>query len=404
MPKNVIVIGAGFGGLGCAKTFADAKDSSGVAVTVIDAKSWFTIGGTWQYAWAGRVDTSSTTWDLSKCGAQFPGVSMLLDTDVASLDLEGKKVVLGDGSALEYDNLVLSPGVVGDPSSVPGMDATLDMYSHDSIERQRADVQDIIANARAGETQTLLVAIGAVPYKCPVAPFEAAFIADDVIRRHGVRDKVDIVVTAPVAWPLPDPAKEVFTRLFEEKNVRFLPEKTVVSIEGGVKAEFARGDAIAASKIWSVYPQRAPDFVKATGVCNPRGFVPVNIATNGVEGSDGVYCIGDCCGIAVGGKPHPKAGEFAWQMGEMVAHEIMRTESYEHSRLGACIAECGAGAGVLVAPDYTQCVKDPEGGKPSCAIQDRKTDGEAAKLDWVNKYIRNIFGEGGRMFEPAAAA
>ena len=40
MPKNVIVIGAGFGGLGCAKTFADAKDSSGVAVTVIDAKSW----------------------------------------------------------------------------------------------------------------------------------------------------------------------------------------------------------------------------------------------------------------------------------------------------------------------------------------------------------------------------
>ena len=135
-------------------------------VTVIDAKSWFTIGGTWQYAWAGRVDTSSTTWDLSKCGAQFPGVSMLLDTDVASLDLEGKKVVLGDGSALEYDHLVLSPGVVGDPSSVPGMDATLDMYSHDSIERQRADVQDIIANARAGETQTLLVAIGAVQLWC----------------------------------------------------------------------------------------------------------------------------------------------------------------------------------------------------------------------------------------------
>ena len=45
MPKNVIVIGAGFGGLGCAKTFADANDSTGVAVTVIDAKSWFTIGG-----------------------------------------------------------------------------------------------------------------------------------------------------------------------------------------------------------------------------------------------------------------------------------------------------------------------------------------------------------------------
>lgn len=403
MPKNIIIIGAGFGGLGCAKAFADAKDS-GVDVTVVDAKSYFTIGGTWQYAWAGRVDTEKTTWDLSKCGAQFPGVSMLLDTDVASLDMEGKKVVLGDGTALGYDHLVLSPGVVGDPSSVPGMADTLDMYSHDSIERQRSDVHDIVAKARAGETQTLLVAIGAVPYKCPVAPFEAAFIADDVLRRAGVRDKVDIVVTAPVAWPLPDPARAVFTRLFEEKNVRFIPEKAIASVEGGAVAKFADGGSMTCSKIWSVYPQRAPDFVKATGTCNTRGFVPVDIATNGVEGKDGVYCVGDCCGIAVGGKPHPKAGEFAWQMGEMVAHDILKTEGYEHSRLGACIAECGAGAGVLVAPDYTQCVKDPESGKPSCAIEDRKTDGEAAKLDWVNKYIRYIFGEDGRKFEPAAAA
>ena len=45
---------------------------------------------------------------------------LLLDTDVASLDLEGKKVVLGDGSNKQHDHLVLSPGVVGDPSSVPG--------------------------------------------------------------------------------------------------------------------------------------------------------------------------------------------------------------------------------------------------------------------------------------------
>ena len=40
-------------------------------------------------------------------------------------------------------------------------------------------------------------------------------------------------------------------------------------------------------------------------------------------------------------------------MGEMVAHDIMATAGYEHTRLGACIArECGGGAGVLVARHY----------------------------------------------------
>jgi hypothetical protein len=63
---------------------------------------------------------------------------------------------------------------------------------------------------------------------------------------------------------------------------------------------------------------------------------------------------------------YTKAGEFAWQMGEMVANLIRRTEGYEHVRQGACIAECGNGAGILVAPDYTDVVRDPEAGKPKC--------------------------------------
>ena len=87
----------------------------------------------------------------------------------------------------------------------------------------------------------------------------------------------------------------------------------------------------------------------------------------------------------------------------MVAHAIAQTPGYEHSRLGACIAECGGGAGVLVAPDYTAVVRDPSSGKPSCQVADKRLDGEAAKLAWVNKYVGRIFGKGGRTFEPSAA-
>ena len=187
--------------------------------------------------------------------------------------------------------------------------------------------------------------------RCPVAPFEVAFIADDVFKREGCRDNVRIVVTSPVEWPLPDSARSVFERLIDEKNVEYKPNSqvaNVVATADGSAVNFADGSSVEASRVWTVYPQAAPQFIKDAGITNPKGFVPVDIQTNRVKDAEGVYCIGDCCGIMVGGKPHPKAGEFAWQMGEMVANLIRRTEGYEHVRLGACIAECGAGGGVLV--------------------------------------------------------
>lgn len=201
-------------------------------------------------------------------------------------------------------------------------------------------------------------------------------------------------------------SRGVFERLIGEKNVDFMPDMPVVKIsnEGSaVQVHFADGSSVNAARVWAVYPQTAPQFIKEAGITDPKGFVPVDIQTNRVKDADGVYCIGDCCGIMVGGKPHPKAGEFAWQMGEMVANLIRCTERYEHIRLGACIAECGGGGGILVAPDFTDVIKDPASGKPKCQVADKALDGEEAKLTWVNKFVGRIFGEGARKFAPAAA-
>ena len=41
--SKVVIIGAGFGGLGCAKNLVGAAGLE--SITVVDAKDWFTIGG-----------------------------------------------------------------------------------------------------------------------------------------------------------------------------------------------------------------------------------------------------------------------------------------------------------------------------------------------------------------------
>ena len=55
--------------------------------------------------------------------------------------------------------------------------------------------------------------------------WQAAFLADAHLRSAGVRERARIVVTAPVPWPLPGPAKSAFEKIMEEKGVEFIPSK-----------------------------------------------------------------------------------------------------------------------------------------------------------------------------------
>ena len=87
-----------------------------------------------------------------------------------------------------------------------------------------------------------------------------------------------------------------------------MPGMPVAKVSGGGSTvHFADGSSVDATRVWAVYPQTAPQFIKDAGITNPKEFVPVDIQTNRVKDApEGVYCIGDCCGIMVGGKPHPK--------------------------------------------------------------------------------------------------
>ena len=138
----------------------------------------------------------------------------------------------------------------------------------------------------------------------------------------------------------------------------------------------------------------------ATGFVPADGTVFGQVAMMRAARARGVFCVGDCAALVAVGKPHPKAGEFAWQMGEMVAHAIAKKPGM--ARLPPSVPpECGGGAGVLVAPDFTECVRDPANGAPKTQVADKREDGEAYKVAWVAKYVTRLFGDEARAFAPS---
>ena len=63
------------------------------------------------------------------------------------------------------------------------------------------------------------------------------------------------------------------------KQVEFFNNKQLAALEPNL-AHYADGTSVAFDLAWAVYPQRAPDFVRDSGLVNARGFVPVDLQTN----------------------------------------------------------------------------------------------------------------------------
>ena len=231
---------------------------------------------------------------------------------------------------------------------------------------------------------------------------------DDLRRERGVADNVKIYLTVPVPFPFAGPpAAKLFKELLKEQNIEFLNNHSLTKIvDGSMHFEIVDGPEKGTTKVidadlfLTTFPQRAPDFCQP--LCNEKGFIDVYLSSNKVKSvkANDVYCIGDAClTFLKEGKPHPKAGEFAYMMGVHVADRIHASLNGVKSipppaREGSCVAECGVnGKGVNIRPNFTEVLASPETGMPKFTFP--VVDHAAAnKTAWVNGYLQKFFAQG----------
>ena len=100
------------------------------------------------------------------------------NTEAQALDLDNRRVVTAAGD-LEYDSLVVSLGAELAPGTVSGFDEmALNPFSP-------AGCSDIHAALQAFTEGVVAVLIPALPFKCPAAPYEAAFLAESFLPQEG---------------------------------------------------------------------------------------------------------------------------------------------------------------------------------------------------------------------------
>ncbi len=279
---------------------------------------------------------------------------------LAKLEKKGIELVRGDiegiepasctvkvnGTELAGDYLVIALGAELAPELVPGLaEAGHNLYALRGAERLR----DTRLTLTAGR---IVVLVSAMPFKCPAAPYEAAMLLEDDLRKRQVRDRFELALYTPESGPMPVAGPEVSKQLrqmIEAKGIAFHPEHTVAQVDpSALRITFTNGVTTAFDLLVYVPPHRAPRVVVDSGLTGESGWIPVDRQTLETRFPN-VVAIGDVTGIMLAmGKPLPKAGVLAHGEAELVANNLVHVITgkgtpRQFDGYGECFIETGDG-------------------------------------------------------------
>lgn len=370
-----VVLGGGFAGVAAAHRLKERLGES-ADVTLVDRRGAFMMGLRILSVVIGVADRATGTRPLESLARK--GIRYVQD-QVTAIDLNQRTVATGS-STLPYDVLIVALGAELRPDLVTGYTPTgSNLYDPDQAETIGARLASI-------ERGRIGIGILGLPYKCPPAPYEAAYLIDDLLRRRGVRDHVELEVFTPQPSSLPvagaAACAEIEGRL-AARRIAFFTNRKVASIEG--REVVFEKDRRSYDLLLTVPPHRAPAVVKASGLTSGEWIRPDPRTC--ATASPGVFAGGDVTEMPLAnGMMLPKAGVFAEAQGYVAADRAADLLAGREARSGFdgkgfCFIETGEGMATAVRGDfYASPAPQVQVAEPSAQTLDEKRQFEASRL------------------------
>jgi sulfide:quinone oxidoreductase len=291
----------------------------------------------------------------------------LLDTrvtlvvgEVSSVDESSRTVTLTDGERLAYDYLVLATGSRIVPEAIAEFATeAYHFYTAEAAQRLRSALDAF----RGGR---IVIGIAGMPYKCPPAPLEVAFLIEAELRARGLREATEVHFCSPIGRAFTiETVSEMATPILEQKGIELHTFFNVETIDATRKVvQSLEGEELPYDLLILVPPHKGQQFLIDSGFAPaPGGWLPTDRATLQVGGRPDVYALGDATDL-----PLSKAGSTAHFEAPVVTERIVAAiegRQVDHARgdyLGKvmCFFEIGDGKGTLLQFDYEHPPKPPK--------------------------------------------
>jgi NADPH-dependent 2,4-dienoyl-CoA reductase/sulfur reductase-like enzyme len=312
---RVIIIGGGYAGATAAK-YLRLWGGDKLEIILVEKNTTFVSCPMSNLVLGGSKQIGDLTFNYS--GLDRYNIKRLHD-EVIGVDVAGRKIMVSEGDYLEYDRLIIAPGI-------DFMYQTLPML-------ESAEAQEIVPHAWKAGPQTVglrrqleampdggvfVISIPKAPYRCPPGPYERVSQVAFYLKHNKPKSKVIVLdANAEIISK-----KGLFTKAWAELYpgmIEYRPNSTVVEVDvtnRTVKTEF---EAVKADVLNVIPPQRAGKPAQLAAANNiDKRWCEVDFLTYESRVAPGVHIIGDAVSAAL-----PKSAHMATSQAKVCAAAIV---------------------------------------------------------------------------------
>ncbi|MDO5648207.1 NAD(P)/FAD-dependent oxidoreductase [Paracoccus sp. (in: a-proteobacteria)] len=346
---HVVVVGGGFGGATAARYLRRLNPD--LRVTLIEPAQRFVtcpfsnlyLGGLREWDSIGHGFD-----DLRAAGVD------VIHTTANDVDSAARRVTLADGRTLDYDRLVLSPGIDIRWNALAGYDeAAAELAPH----AWKAGPQTQLLKSQLEampDGGTFMMSITDGAFRCPPGPYERASMVAHYLKTNKPKSKI-LLLDSKDAFSKQGLFQQGWAELYGDmiEWVSLSNDGQVVRVDAAAgEVETAFGTVHRADVLNVVPPQKAGWIADRAGVTNDSGWVPVHGATFASAQVDHIHVVGDATIAA----PMPKSGFCANAQGKVVAAaitaELAGRDVPPASFANTCYSLIGPDYGISVAGVY----------------------------------------------------
>ena len=299
---QVVIIGGGFGGATCAKYLR--RSGPALGITLIEPKDKYVTCPFSNTVLAGINKMDFITHSYSDLAGKYQ-VNIVHDT-AAAIDTAGKKLTTKSGQTLNYDHLVVSPGIDFRWDEIEGYDeAASEKIPH---AWQAGPQTELLYKQIEAMNDGGVVVITTPPgvFRAPSAPYERASMVAFYLKEHKPKSKV-LILDSGGTFEEHDLFMQAWEELFPGV-IEWVKNSQVVKADAGAMTVSTKGgDTHKGDVINIIPPQKAGAIANVAGLTDESGWCPVNQRTFESTKQKAIYIIGDAC---IAGDM-PKAGSAA---------------------------------------------------------------------------------------------
>lgn len=317
---RVVVVGGGFGGATVAKYLR--MWGGNVQVTLVEPNTNYIACVLSNLVLSNAISLTRITLGYSSLQTNH-GVSVVQGRTVA-IDPPGNRLTVQTASGmqdLEYDHLVLSPGI--DFTPAPGS-WNPELTPHAWVAgTQTTLLRNQVASMRNNDR--CVITVPRAPYRCPPGPYERACVIADIMRTRGRTGAKVILLDANAGIQA---EVEAFTHAFNvtlRDWIEYVPNAQVTSVNSTTRSIVTTARTVNNARVLNYIPnQKAAPIAAGLGT-DAAGFVPINPLTYAMPGHPNIHVIGDSASVpATDGRGIAKSAHMANSEAKVCADAILR--------------------------------------------------------------------------------